>query len=440
MNRRMGWIFGVLLPAALFGQGEESLTLKQCVDIALNRNSELVQSRLQLKMTARDEVSAFSNFLPSVSGSLGYNHSVAGPSSTMRIDPQTGIPISVRPDKIKSWSSSAGLNAQQMLFDGGAIFGFAQAAYQKSSAGATADETRQSVILQVKEAYHNLLKKEKLLQAQEETLKQWDGSYKRYETMYEVGKVPKSDVLKAKVQLENARLALIQAQNDLSIAGASLNRLLGYTVDRKIQTVDDLTPVMDDITYEAALEKALSTHPSLRKGRSDVRASKAGMLSTSSRFLPSLYGAGGYSWNNEKLKEIDNMFDRDYNWYLGVSLSMPIFQGFSRLANVSKSHLQVLSAKESLAQTERDVALAVHQAFAAVQLARQQITYTQDSEAAAGEDLRLNQEKYDLGSGTMLELITSQAAFTTARNSRIQAQYDYMTAVAQLQKAMGILN
>ncbi len=440
MKRRMGWILGALLPVALLAQGEEALTLDQCKDIALNRNSELVQSRLQLKMTSRDEISAFSNFLPSVSGSMGYNHSVAGPSSALRIDPQSGILVPVRDQKVKSWSSSAGLNARQMLFDGGAIFGFAQAAYQKGSANASADATRQSVILQVKEAYHNLLKKERLLQAQEQTLKQWDESYKRYETMYQVGKVPRSDVLKAKVQLENARLALIQAQSDLTIANASLNHVLGFSVDRKIKAIDNLTPVEEDISYETALEKARASHPALRKSRSDVKASKAAFLSTSSQFLPSLYGSGGYSWNNEKFDQVKNMFDTDYNWYLGVSLSMPIFQGFSRVAGISRSHLQVQSAKESLAQTERDVALSLHQAYASVQLARQQITYTKDSEAAAEEDLRLNQEKYDLGSGTMLELITSQAAFTTARNAAIQARYDYMTAVAQLQKAMGVLN
>ncbi|MDM7924884.1 MAG: TolC family protein [bacterium] len=440
MKRRMGWILGALLPVALLAQGEEALTLDQCKDIALNRNSELVQSRLQLKMTSRDEISAFSNFLPSVSGSMGYNHSVAGPSSALRIDPQSGILVPVRDEKVKSWSSSAGLNARQMLFDGSAIFGFAQAAYQKGSANASAEATRQSVILQVKEAYHNLLKKEKLLQAQEQTLKQWDESYKRYETMYQVGKVPRSDVLKAKVQLENARLALIQAQSDLTIANASLNHVLGFSVDRKIKAIDNLTPVEEDISYEAALEKARASHPALRKSRSDVKASKAAFLSTSSQFLPSLYGSGGYSWNNEKFDQVKNMFDTDYNWYLGVSLSMPIFQGFSRIAGVSRSHLQVQSTKEALAQTERDVALSLHQAYASVQQARQQIMVTKDSEAAAEEDLRLNQEKYDLGSGTMLELITAQAAFTTARNAAIQARYDYMTAVAQLQKAMGVLN
>ncbi|MBN2200947.1 TolC family protein [bacterium] len=440
MKLRMGWILGVLLPVALLAQGEETLTLDQCKDIALNRNSELVQSRLQLKMTARDEISAFSNFLPTVSGSMGYNHSVAGPSSALRIDPQSGILVPVRDQTVKSWSSSAGLNAQQMLFNGSTIFGFAQATHLKGSAVASADATRQSVILQVMEAYHNLLKKEKLLQAQEETLKQWEESYKRYETLYQVGKVPKSDVLKAKVQLENARLALIQAQSDLTMAGAGLNHVLGFSVDRKIRALDNLTPVEELTPYDAALEKALAAHPALRKSRSDVKASKAALLSTSSRFLPSVYGNAGYSWNNEKFDQVKNMLDTDYNWYMGVSLSLPIFQGFSRIANVSRSNLQVQSARESLAQTERDVALSLHQAYASVQLARQQMAVTKDSEAAAEEDLRLNQEKYDLGSGTMLELITSQAAFTTARNGAIQARYDYMTAVAQLQKAMGVLN
>jgi outer membrane protein len=106
---------------------------------------------------------------------------------------------------------------------------------------------------------------------------------------------------------------------------------------------------------------------------------------------------------------------------------------------VSRSQLTLKSSRETLEQTKRDVALSVKQAYNAVQLVKQQITVTQDAEAAAEEDLRLNREKYDLGSGTMLELITSQAAYTKALNDRIQAVYDYQTIFAQLEMAMGVL-
>lgn len=227
MKRLLLWVVYAFIPLAAFAQ-EETLTIDQCVDVALKRNNDIVQSGLQLKMIARDEISAFSRFLPSVDANLGYRHSVNGPSSQFKI--VNGIPVVLQPVKTVSWNSYTSFSAQQMLFDGGSIFNFVRAKYTKDGAASTYDYTLQNTIYKVKSAYFDLLKKEKLLQAQEETLKQWEESYKRYDMMYQVGKVAKSDVLKAKVQLENARLALLQAQNDLSIANAQLNyepRLFG---------------------------------------------------------------------------------------------------------------------------------------------------------------------------------------------------------------------
>jgi outer membrane protein len=439
MKRLLLWMFCLITPLSIFAQ-EETITLDQCVDIALKRNNDIIQSNLQLKMYSRDEISALSRFLPSVSADLGYTHSVKGPSSASVIDPHTGIPVSEQSIKTKYWGSNAGLSARQMFFDGTSIFDFFRAKYLKNIAGAASDDTRQGVIFKVKEAYFNLLKKKKLLQVQEETLKSWEESYKRNDMMYQVGKVAKSDVLRAKVELENARLALIQAQNDLALANASLNYVLGFEVDRRINTLDRVDTMETEITYETALEKALANNPLLQKSRYGVSAAKAGIGSASSQFLPSIYASGSYSWNNKKLDQIKYILDKDYGWNLGVSLSIPIFQGFSRIAGVSKAQLQYKSSKEDLEQAKRDVALAVKQACAAIQLAKQQISVTQDAEAAAEEDLRLNKEKYELGSGTMLELIIAQTSYTKALSDHIQALYDYQTAYAQLEKSMGVLN
>jgi hypothetical protein len=110
-------------------------------------------------MIARDQISAFSRFLPSVDAGLGYSHSVNGPSSEFKIDRTTGIPIPLQPTKRVSWSSYTRFSAQQMLFDGGSIFNFARAKYMKAGAASTYDYTLQSTIYRVKSAYFDLLKR-----------------------------------------------------------------------------------------------------------------------------------------------------------------------------------------------------------------------------------------------------------------------------------------
>ena len=93
-----------------------------------------------------------------------------------------------------------------------------------------------------------------------------------------------------------------------------------------------------------------------------------------------------------------------------------------------------------MAQTRRDVALELKQAYFDVQQAKRKIAVTEDAVEAADEDLRLNKEKYSVGAGTMLDLINAQVSYTSAQSDRIQALYDYKYAIARLQKAMGRLD
>lgn len=416
---------------------EQTLTLSQCIEIAVKHNHERIQSELQKDLYARELLRASSRFLPSVNASLGYNHSVKGPSSKLLIDPRTGIPVPVQPYEIKSWSASTGLTAQQMLFDAYSIFGWSRAHAMKKSAEAYSCATDQTVIFTVKERYYELLKKTQLVRVQEENLKSSEESYKKAQVLFEIGKVPKSDVLRAKVQLENARLALIQAQNDLEMANANLNHAMGREVEQKIIPVEETEMDTSEIPYETALDKALTQHPLLKKNKAELKASKAEIYMVAGEFLPSVYAYGGYTWRHEEFNQIKHLLDTDYNWYLGVELSLPIFQGFSRVAELSKARLQHQINKEIFEQTKQNIALEVKQAWANVRLAKQQIAVTQDAERAAEEDLRLNKEKYELGSGTMLELITAQVAYTQAQTNHIQAIYDYHIAKAQLEKAIG---
>jgi len=424
--------------AEIYAQ-EKPLTIDECVQIALNQNPDLIMKKFTLKMAGKDVTVAMSNFLPNISADLGYTHSVIGPSSAFRIDPRSGIPVPIQPNEIKSWASSTGFSATQKIFNGYDIYNYSRSRSVKKSTQYDFQDTKQTIIYAVKERYYNLLKAEKLLEVQKETLKSSEESYKRAETLFHVGKVPKSDVLKAKVQLENNKLALIEAQNGLSIARASLNHILGFDVDKNIEIVDNLEIPEVEISYKDAVESAFRNHPGLKKRKFDVRASKAYIGMAVSQYLPSVSAYAGYSWRHKDFNRIKYMFDKDFNYYYGIQLSLPIFQGFSRVANLSKAELNYRSSVEALAQTKRNVALEVKQAYFEVQQAKKKIAVAKNAVEVAAEDLRLNKEKYKVGSGTMLDLINAQVSYTKAKSDHIQALYDYKYAVARLEKAMGKL-
>jgi len=438
MKRILGSLFICLCLAGTSAQ-VKTLTLDECVQIAIENNPQLMQTGFMLKIAGRDMLSSVSRFLPSASADVGYSHSVVGPSSKLRIDSRTGIPVPMQPDEIVSFTSRASMSVSQQIFNGSDIFGLWRATSLKKGAQYDFERTKQDVIYRVKERYYNLLKAQKLLEVQEETIKSSEESHKRAEVSFEVGKVPKSDVLKAKVLLEQSRLGLIEAQNTLSVARASLNHVLGFDVDTEIQIVDNIDMPEQEVDYQNAFDSGMTLNPGLRKGIMDVKAAKASIGSAASQFLPTVSAYGGYTWRNERFNRIKNMFDKDYNWNAGVSLSVPLFTGFTRLIDVSKAQLGYRADQEALEQTRKDVALEVKQSYFAVEQAKKKISVTQDAEAAADEDLRLNKEKYNLGSSTILDLINAQVSYTQARSDRIQALYDYKINMARLLRAMGKL-
>ena len=419
---------------------EKILTLDQCVDIALEQNADLIMGNFVVKIAGRDVMLAIANFLPEVTAEMGYYHSEIGPSSAIRIDPQTGIPVPVQPFEIVSWNSSARLTASQTLFNGGYnLFNYVQSRASKKSTEYTFEDTKQTTIYVVKERYYNLLAAEKLLEVAEETSKSSEESFKRAEILFEVGTVPKSDVLKAKVRMETDRLGLIEAQNNLAIAQASLNHILGYDMDHEIKIVDNLDISEMEVSYDDAIQNAFTYHPSLLKRTYDVKAAKANIGKAASQYLPSVYAFYQYSWQHADFNQIKEMFDNDYNWYAGVSLRIPIFQGLSRIANLSKARLDFKYNQEALEQVKRDVALEVKTAYFYMEQAKKQIAVSQNVVEAADEDLRLNKEKYNLGAGTILDLIDAQVSYTSAQSDRIQALYTHKKAIAKLQQAMGKL-
>lgn len=442
MKRFVGFVIGLMGlmgTVSVFAQ-TQTMTMEECVDMALEQNADILRGEFTLKIAGRDIVVALSEYLPSVNAWVGYSHSVLGPSSAVRVDPGTGIPIPLQPYKLTSWATYSGFQVNQTLLDVSTIGNIVRSRQLYKSAEYTFKSTRQTTILTVKERYYNLLASEKLLEVARETLNSSTESYKRAQVLYEVGKAPKSDVLQAKVQMETDRLSLIQAENNFSIARGSLNYILGLDVDQRIRVVDNLEVPEIEISYESALDNAFSFHPDLLKAGYDVNAARAALSMAVGAHLPRISASFSYSWRNAEFDQLRNYFDTDYNYAIQTTLRVPVFSGLQRLANVSRAQLNVRSYRETEDQTRRSVALETQEAYFNAEQAKKQIAVARNAVEAAEEVVRLNRERYNLGAGTMLDLINAQVSLSRASSDHIQALYNYKTSIARLEKAMGQLD
>jgi outer membrane protein len=406
-----------------------TLTVEECVSIALKHNADAVIAQKSVESAAAGVKGAVANFLPRLDASSSYSRS---PAETFT-DPITGLTREGDPD----WYTAT-FNLRQSLYQGGynlANLSYARAGHQKAKE--SHEQTKQSLALEVKVRYFDLLKAIQLLQVAEELVHSSEEQVKLEESLYEIGATTRATLLRAQVKLGEDRLSHILARNDLSFARANLSDILGWPLDTPFELVDNFTMERAVLDLPALIEKAIGEHPSVRRAEAQRRQAKASLGMAKSGRMPTLSASGSYSWgDSDQPKDLEDWKDHD-SWRVGLSLNVPIFDGFATKSNIRQARLNETIAQEELKQAKRDVALAIKQAYLNVTEAEERIEVTEESLALAEEERRLAQERYRLGASFLLELIDSQVAYSTAQTNRITALYDYQLAIAQLENAVG---
>lgn len=440
MMKKLSALLGMLIFVYGSLAAEPPLNLDQCIKLALKNNTDILNAEAERRTANSQKTIARAGFMPSVSSWLGYSYSEVGPSSQTYLDPFTGIEREIRPYTSISKNFSSGFNLDQTFYYGGYnIANYQKSRYDAKAADYALEDTRQEIIYRVEEDYLELLKQKHLLEVYRETIKISEEELKKAQSMEQIGAAPHGDVLKARVMFESDKMALIEAENNLEVARANLNHRLGLDVNRDTEVEEISLETRWELSYEDAEKIALESHPVLKQSNSMLRSAEKNIRMNKARYLPSLTGRINYSWNNEEFNRISDMFDEDYNWSASVSLGIPLFEGFSRPANISIAKVGYRNLQDQNLQVKRDVMLGVKVAYLGLMQAKKQIVVAQERVISAEEDLKQSTARYQLGAGTMLEKINAQVMLTTAKVQKIQAEYDYRLAQSLLKRTIGRL-
>ena len=415
----------------------EPLTIDDCVQIAKRKAPSMKTAEYTLKIAEANVLDAWSNMLPSFSASvLGYR-TTYGPQDISIVDPTTGRVIETTSATQEFSNYSSRINYGMSIFDKRNWSHLSRQQANQRVSEYDIKVTEQDLVYRVKEAYYALLAYERLLQVNEETVKSREENLRKIESMFEVGSASKADVLKQKVQVLDARAALIQAKNDVEYARANLSHTMGLHFDAPLQIVDVLDIEEPDVDLEQSLRDALENHPDVLKAEAQVSAAKAYVGYTQAAFWPNVGAGGSYSWGpDDKLSRISDMFEKNYNWSLGLQVNIDI-PDLSTIANIRSAKSELALVDEQSSETRGNIALAVKKAYLDLNAAKEIITAREEEVASAEEDLKLAEERYRVGAGTALELIDAQVNYTSAQSNHVQALYDYKLALAQLDKAIG---
>jgi len=432
----LGTIVALMLAAS--GASAEVLTLDQCIDIALEQNGSadfrLPQTQLAYHRAQQNVWSAWGGLLPSISHGYGYSY-LKTPAGSI-FDPTTGDRLTVPSKSSSSWSAS--FSMRQTLFDGGAnVYRVAQAYHDRRASSENLRSAENSLIYGVKQRYFDLLKSNRLVEVQQAAVRRAEEFLKTIESRHELGSASLSEVLKAKVQLGTEQLELLRRQNDVRTGTASLNSVLNRPIDTELE-IADIRPEETSVpTYDTAKETAVKHAPGVQIARANLSSAKDDIGIARASFFPTFSWSLSRSFSPEERNDLLKFQGEYATWSANASLSFSIFNGFVRKTQVSNARVGVKTAEEDLEQAKTSIALAVKQAYLGVELADETRNLAEQTEASAQEDFNLAQEKYNLGAATILDLLDAQASLTKAQNDKVNAQFDYLVAVAGLENAMG---
>ena len=404
------------------------ITLAEAIRLAQQNAPATVQARGAIQTSSLSVKQAYSAFLPSINVSAGTQH-----QSGDRFDTQGNlVPFTGNPTNY-----STGLNASLQLFDGGRRFFDIRKTKADVNAAEAADVTQRfQVALQVKQQYYNILAARESQSAAEAQIDQANQQLRAASLRLRAGAATTSDSLRSVIQLGNARLALLTAQNNLSLANATLTRLVAspHSVTATPSDTIDQRVVIPSL---AELQPLVERAPAVEQAQAELQSAKAASRSAKTAYFPTINM--NFSRGGSGLDPAFGLGDKRYayNQNLNFNLSFPLFNNLNREVSVLRASVAEDNAEVAL----RDARFAAHQtlvqSLGQMTTAQQQVDIQAASVTAALEDLRVQQARYELGASTLLEVLTSQAQLDQSRTALIRARYDYRVAKAQLEALIG---
>jgi outer membrane protein len=259
-----------------------------------------------------------------------------------------------------------------------------------------------------------------------------------------VGASSLADVYRQQSQTAKDELDLINARNTFDKARADLMAFIGQDAAVEYLIADSslaIAPESGEITSQAdrykdlrsLTQRAITSRPDYLSTVETYNAADAGVTAARSGYLPSLSAFAGYSLGNTQLSTIAD--NKSINW--GLSARWTLFDGFQTNRALQSASVETRNAEIAVRQAELNISAEVKKTMLDLEASRKALDVTQKGLRSAQEDRRIAEERYNLGAGTLLDLLVANANLVTAEAARINATYDFFIAIRTMEYVLG---
>jgi outer membrane protein len=443
-----------------------TLTLDSCRALAVNNNKELRMADKKVQAAYYERKAAFTKYLPRVTATGTYTYTSKELSLLSDEQKETfsnvGTTVSAMLPQLSSMSTTLnGLGAglvdalhtdtrnttvgsvllTQPLYMGGKIAAYNRITqYAEKIAHNSQDLSLQDVIVEVDEAYWRIVAlqtKKKLAESYLKLVEKLDSDVQQ---IISAGMGTKADGLSVKVKVNEARVAMIQVTNGLSISQMLLCQICGLPLDSHLLLTDENPQSLSSpgTSVDNSVQTAWTLRPELRSLELATKIAKEKVKIARAAYLPNVALSGGYLASNPS---VFNSFERKFKgmWNVGVVVSVPLVTCGERIYKVKAEQAEAEAVSLRLAETREKVELQVNQNHQKVEEATERLNTAERSQAEADENLRYATLGLKEGVIPVSNVLEAQTAWLSAHSECVTARIDLRLANLYLNKSIGTL-
>jgi outer membrane protein len=413
------------LPAANLTPPAKKLTLADLVDVALRINPSTQSSWEQARASAAEWASSRGAYYPTLSGDAS-GYALGGDSSS-------------------AYYGTVSLGLNYLLFDFGGRAATVESARQAlMAANWNHNQSIQDILRNVPQAYYTYLGNRAQVRASESDLEEALTSLKSTEQRKKAGVSTIADVLQARSRVDQVRLDLVSNKGAVKISRGNLATAVGWPANADFDVAEGpetlpLNAIAENT--QTLISLALRDRPDLAAARAAVQQNQAELKKAESNLWPKLVATGNVGWSgidaSNLFEDGGSIGDSGVSYYGGLSLQIPIFEGFSLRNNIRAAEASLKASRADLRKKEESVISDVWSAFYNMQTASQQVDSSETLLMSSKESFRVSLARYRAGVAEIVELLNAQSTLTSARTQRVQAQTDLFISYAELLHAIG---
>jgi outer membrane protein len=408
----------------------KNATLQECIDYAFSHAPSLQQSILNEKIASKQIATKLSDWFPQLNFNFNLQHNYKLQTSIIGGNPITFGVIN---------TSSGQFSVNQTIFSNDVLLAASTAGEVHRQAAQTTTEKKIDLVVNVSKAFYAVLMAQDQINLVNQDIKRLIQSQQDTYHQYKGGVVDTTDYLRATIALNNAKTEQKQDEEMLKTSYAALKQQLGYPPSYNITLSYDKTKMENDIFIDTTQTMNYSNRIEYQLLQTDKNLQEANLDYYEWSFLPTLSAFGEYNLNFMN-NNLPPLYNRDYpTAYVGLQLSLPIFQGGKRIQEVEEAKLQVESYNYDISSLKSALNTDYVQSLANYKSSLSNYNSQKENLDLAKEVYNTIELQYKSGIITYLDVITAETDLRTTEVNYINALYQVLSSKLDLEKALGTI-